>query len=205
VNGKKTSHSRRLANHEPRIHPKAFVFFDRTTGTKRFEIRASPDGSLPVEEATSLLATQCVVRGQTPGDFRMMVSVGDRLLEGLAPRTKKLIKACMAAVLPMHISQRQQEVLRAVLQNLSNKEIAAKLNVSERTVKFHVSALLKKFHVTGRVGLMQRAADLFSQEPNSVLSVRSQPSVRDLGGAGSQGEDSQPKLFQLAASERRAR
>lgn len=152
-----------------------------------------------------MLATQCVVRGQAPGDFRVMVSIGERLMEGLVPRTKKLIKACMATVLPMHISQRQQEVLRAVLQNLSNKEIAAKLNVSERTVKFHVSALLKKFHVTGRVGLMQKAADLLSPEPSLGASVRPQLSTRETQRTDPQDGDLQPKLFRIAASERRAR
>jgi DNA-binding NarL/FixJ family response regulator len=38
----------------------------------------------------------------------------------------------MSTVLPMHISQRQQEVLRGIIQNLSNKEIASKLNLAER-------------------------------------------------------------------------
>src|SRR6202790_4024817 len=38
-----------------------------------------------------------------------------------------------------NLSRREQEVLDSLLENLSNKEIASKLNIAERTVKFHVS------------------------------------------------------------------
>ena len=40
----------------------------------------------------------------------------------------------------------------------ANKEIAATLNLSERTVKFHVSSLLAKFSVRGRMELVREAA-----------------------------------------------
>ena len=205
MSGQRTNHPRRDAASAHRMRPKTFVFFDRTTGTQRFEVKAAPDGSLPVEEATSVLATQCVVRGQAPNDFRLMVSVGDQLLDALVPRTKRLIRACIATVVPTHVSQRQQEVLRAVLQNLSNKEIAAKLNVSERTVKFHVSALLKKFQVSGRVGLMQKASDLFSSESFVAASTRPLVSSRDAARSDAHHEGTQTKLLRMAASERRTR
>lgn len=205
MSGQGTRHIQRRAANSYRIRPKAFVFFDRTTGTQRFEVKAGPDGRLPVEEATSILATQCVVRGQVPADFQLMVSIDGRLFDGLVPLTKRLIKACMATVLPTHLSQRQQEVLRAVLQNLSNKEIAAKLNVSERTVKFHVSALLKKFHVTGRVGLMQKAPDLFSSDSSFGVSLRPPVSAGEAASSDARGQEAQTKLLRMAASERRTR
>ena len=81
-----------------RALPKVFAFFDRATGTKRFEVVAGADGSLPVEQAVSLLAMQCVVRGQTPGDFKILISVGEHLMDDLMPRTQKLIDACMDTV-----------------------------------------------------------------------------------------------------------
>ena len=52
------------------------------------------------------------------------------------------------------ISRRERDVLDLLLENLSNKEIAAKLFVSERTVKFHVSNLLSKFGVQRRAELI---------------------------------------------------
>lgn len=52
------------------------------------------------------------------------------------------------------LSRREQEVLDSLLENLANKEIATKLNISERTVKFHVSNLLSKFGVRRRADLI---------------------------------------------------
>ena len=52
------------------------------------------------------------------------------------------------------LSRREQEVLDSLLENLANKEIASKLNISERTVKFHVSNLLSKFGVRRRADLI---------------------------------------------------
>jgi len=52
------------------------------------------------------------------------------------------------------LSRREQEALDSLLENLSNKEIASKLHISERTVKFHVSNLLAKFGVRRRADLI---------------------------------------------------
>jgi DNA-binding NarL/FixJ family response regulator len=52
------------------------------------------------------------------------------------------------------LSRREQEVLDQLLENLTNKEIAGKFNISERTVKFHVSNLLAKFGVRRRADLI---------------------------------------------------
>ncbi len=55
---------------------------------------------------------------------------------------------------PRRLSPREREVLDCLLENLSNKEIARKLNISERTAKFHVSNLLAKFNVRRRADLV---------------------------------------------------
>jgi DNA-binding NarL/FixJ family response regulator len=52
------------------------------------------------------------------------------------------------------LSRREQEVLNGLLENLANKEVADRLNISERTVKFHVSNLLAKFGVRRRADLI---------------------------------------------------
>src|SRR4029077_14789919 len=95
-----------------------------------------------------------------------MVALNQDLVDGLVGRATQLIQTCSEAKLPVPLSRRQHEVLSAVAQNLTNKEIAGRLNVSVRTVKFHVSALLVKFEVRGRVDLMLEAADLVS--PDSI-------------------------------------
>lgn len=55
---------------------------------------------------------------------------------------------------PGALSRREREVLDGLLENLSNKEIANRLNISERTVKFHVSNVLAKFGVQRRADLI---------------------------------------------------
>lgn len=55
------------------------------------------------------------------------------------------------------LSRREHDVLQALLDNLSNKEIAGRLHISERTVKFHVSNLLSKFGVQRRADLIVRS------------------------------------------------
>ena len=52
------------------------------------------------------------------------------------------------------LSRREVEVMSALMDNRSNKEIASDLNISERTVKFHVSNVLRKFHVRRRADLI---------------------------------------------------
>ncbi len=53
-----------------------------------------------------------------------------------------------------HLTEREREVLESLLQNLSNKEIAKKLTISERTAKFHVANLLAKYGVKRRADLI---------------------------------------------------
>jgi len=62
------------------------------------------------------------------------------------------------------LTERERQVLEGVLQNLLNKEIAKRLQISERTAKFHVSNLLSKFGVRRRADLI-----LLKSTSNSVL------------------------------------
>lgn len=52
------------------------------------------------------------------------------------------------------LSPRERQVYDALLENLSNKEIASRMNLSERTVKFHVSNVLAKYRVRRRADLI---------------------------------------------------
>jgi DNA-binding NarL/FixJ family response regulator len=70
---------------------------------------------------------------------------------------------------PVGLSSRENDVLDCLLENLSNKEIASRLNISERTVKFHVSNLLGKFGVQRRADLILQAY----QARSPVEAVRS--------------------------------
>lgn len=49
-----------------------------------------------------------------------------------------------------HLTEREIEVLRLMIQGMNNPEIAEKLIVSRSTVKFHVSSILAKLGVNSR-------------------------------------------------------
>lgn len=48
------------------------------------------------------------------------------------------------------LTNREMELLRAIAQGMSNKDIAELMNISERTVKNHVSHIFKKINVEDR-------------------------------------------------------
>ena len=52
------------------------------------------------------------------------------------------------------LTPREREVLDDLLRNLSNKEIARKRRISDRTAKFHVSNVLAKYGVKRRADLL---------------------------------------------------
>jgi NarL family two-component system response regulator LiaR len=51
---------------------------------------------------------------------------------------------------PDELTPREMEVLQLVAQGLSNKELANKLTISEKTVKTHLSSIFSKLHLSDR-------------------------------------------------------
>lgn len=139
----------------PRNH---YYFYEKNTGVTHFHVEAGPDGEFPVDQAAGLLAMHCMVRGQSPEDYVVMVRAEADILEGLNEKAGKLLEAGHAVSSPVKLTRREEEVLEGVMKSQANKEIAAALNLSERTVKFHVSSLLSKFRVRGRMELVREAS-----------------------------------------------
>jgi DNA-binding CsgD family transcriptional regulator len=141
------------------VQPEAFVFCERASGAMRFRVQATAEGTVPVEWAAGLLAMHCVVRGQQPCDYTVLVVPREGLPDSIGARAQELLEASRTTIgNRAHVTRREGEVLEFLLKHESNKEIGARLNVSERTVKFHVSALLAKFKARDRIELMNKAA-----------------------------------------------
>ena len=205
MNGRKNLAIIHHSEPEFTVRPEAYVLFDKRTGTQRFEVKANTDGSLPVDHIAGLLAAQCVLRGARPQDFGLAVKAGENLLSGLQTLTERLVQDCQMFEPPVRLSRREREILHEVLQVCSNKEIAEKMHISVRTVKFHVSALLVKFGVAGRMDLMRKTFDFFSQGENSIEvaepMVMTDPKLRDIQDGGNAGDG----RANLTALERRSR
>ena len=135
-----------------------YFFYEKNTGVAHFNVEAGPDGQFPVEQAAGLLAMHCMVRGQSPNDYIVMVPAENDFLDGLKEKADKLLQAGRSAGSSVKLTRREDEVLGGIMRSLANKEIAADLNLSERTVKFHVSSLLAKFRVRGRLELVREAS-----------------------------------------------
>ena len=84
-------------------------------------------------------AIRAAPRGETP----LAPPVAEKLIEGVtAPREDTRLLD--------QLTEREREVLALLGCGLSNKEIAAKLSISEKTVKFHVSDVLSKLGLGDR-------------------------------------------------------
>lgn len=97
----------------------------------------------------------------TAGIAGLFLLLGMRLLPRKVPQVKQ--EAAIPGKTPeeLGISPREFEVLTAICQGLSNKEIADHLFISESTVKTHVSQLLVKMDARRRTQLMQKAQALY--------------------------------------------
>jgi DNA-binding CsgD family transcriptional regulator len=165
------------------IRPELFVFFDKKTGIRRFEVEANQDGSMPVDHAVNLLAIHCVARQRMPSDFDILIGVGKDLIGSVVGRASSLMRTCSVGKIGAPLSTRQREVLTGIVRNQSNKEIASLLNISVRTIKFHVSVLLAKFHVHSRVELMLQATNFLSS-PDAIRKRGSRPKLLSVSQNG---------------------
>lgn len=57
------------------------------------------------------------------------------------------------------LTARERDVLQLLVRGLRNKEIAARLFVSERTVNFHLANIYAKLHVSGRTEALSKALE----------------------------------------------
>jgi DNA-binding CsgD family transcriptional regulator len=169
-----------------------YFFYEKNTGVAHFNVEAGPDGQFPVDQAAGLLAMHCMVRGQSPNDYIIMVQAESDFLDGLKEKADKLLQAGRSAGSSVKLTRREDEVLAGIMRSLANKEIAADLNLSERTVKFHVSSLLAKFRVRGRLELVREA----SRHTNAPAPAATREAREDFGSLPS-GFSSSPNVLPL--------
>ena len=83
------------------------------------------------------------------GQSRISTSMASKLLTEFAAMSKATEeKPQMPAP---RLTEREMEVLRLVAQGLNNRDIAAKLFISENTVKNHIRNILDKLHLHSRM------------------------------------------------------
>lgn len=84
-----------------------------------------------------------------------------KVIQSVVDRTASV--RVSAQGLSSSLTNREQQVLPLVSSGQTNKEIAAHLNISERTAKYYVEQLLRKFGVPNRAALMLKSAGLYTR------------------------------------------
>lgn len=90
------------------------------------------------------------IRTVAEGGFWVPRALLSRFVDSILSSARRPVSFGSSASL----SPREREVVQCLLESLSNKEIASRLRISERTVKFHVSNVLAKFSVRRRADLI---------------------------------------------------
>jgi DNA-binding NarL/FixJ family response regulator len=103
-----------------------------------------PRDSSPLEIAAAIEAVAQDLTAITP-----------QLLESLLPANSDSREDEINEILEP-LTAREQEVLSLLAEGAGNKEIAARLNISENTAKFHVSSILGKLGATSRTEAVSR-------------------------------------------------
>ena len=148
--------SPRLRKGKTPLRAQSFAIREIQTGEVRFCIPADDNSEMPVERIAGMLAIHCLASKKPPEDFEVLVAPHPSLLSKVTECAKWLVEAGHSINVNERLSSLDQTILDGVVQNLCNKEIAAKVNVSVHTVRARVSSLLAKFKVSKRTALARQ-------------------------------------------------
>ncbi len=135
------------------LNPDTHVLFLATQAREDYlyeTLRAGAGGYALKDIAADELAQ--AVRTVARGEILVQPQIAGRLISrfGKQARGNYAYEALTA---------REQEVLRLLARGLRNKEIAARLYVSERTVNFHLANIYQKLNVSGRTEALSKALE----------------------------------------------
>jgi DNA-binding NarL/FixJ family response regulator len=111
-------------------------------------LRAGADGYVLKDIAPDELAQ--AIRAVARGEMLIQPQIAGKLLSRVGRRGNASHETLTA---------RELEVLHLLARGLRNKEIAARLFVSERTVNFHLANIYQKLNVSGRTEALSKALE----------------------------------------------
>jgi DNA-binding NarL/FixJ family response regulator len=114
-------------------------------------MRAGAGGYVSKEVAPDELAQ--AVRAVARGEVLLQPQLAARLLTRFGGQEQR------SGYPQESLTAREREVLQLLARGLRNKEIAARLVVSERTVNFHLANIYAKLHVSGRTEALSKALE----------------------------------------------
>ncbi len=113
------------------------------------------------------LSTYSIISGDMTTEWVVAIIAIVFFIAGIYLNKRSLAKKIHVAkeidhqkIKQLEITSREYEVLKEIASGLSNKEIAAKLFLSESTIKTHVSNLLLKLNAKRRTQAVQIAKEI---------------------------------------------
>lgn len=87
-----------------------------------------------------------------------------------------------AQVRKIDLTHREEQIIREVSKGLTNKEVASKLLISEKTVKYYMTCVMQKLHARNRVEAVTALRRYWEREAIGRLHIRSVTAQMDVGG-----------------------
>lgn len=138
-------------------HPSARIVFLTTFSDDEYIVRALRLGAkgylIKQEVATIAPALRTVMAGQSVLGSEVLDRMDALMHRGVAAAPPA---PAAASELNDDLTERERAIVELVAEGLDNKEIAAKLYLSEGTVRNHISAILQKLDLKNRTQLVVR-------------------------------------------------
>lgn len=101
---------------------------------------------------------------EKPFEDQVLLDYVHEALELDKENQQSRIRLTMIQARISNLTDREREVMDLVIDNHSNKEIAAKLGVSIKTVEFHRSHMMEKMHATSLIELVNMTKEAATTE-----------------------------------------
>jgi len=135
-----------IQQHYP-LMPVAMLSAEESIKLMKQSLRSGAVGFIPKSTDTPIIlgAIQLMLSGGTYIPPKMMPTLSSGGADTTAdePTNPTVNLTPLSQPDRAQLTQRQQEVMKLIIQGISNKEIAWQLNISEGTVKTHTTAILK--------------------------------------------------------------
>lgn len=128
-------------------------------GPTRVLILTTYDTDADIERGVEAGATGYLLKDATREQLVEAIHSASRGETVLAPRVAQRLVARMRRPVPVTLTARESEVLRAVADGLSNVEIGRRLFIGEATVKTHLLRVFAKLDVNDRTRAVVVAMD----------------------------------------------
>jgi non-specific serine/threonine protein kinase len=150
------------------VHERAAMLLGSAEHVRKATGLGIPDAQRPQHERSMSLALEGL--GQRPYDLAyergLTMAIDD--VVAFAVEDRRPSPAVAATVKPKNearLTKRELEIARLIAQDMTSRDIASKLFISERTVEAHVTNMLNKLGLNSRIELARWLASVGGIEP----------------------------------------